>query len=135
MKWTEATKRPSLSTNFETNSSGCNTVCGRVVMMEAKNNVLTWIGTKKINKMGNNANLRAATNKALNEVTPTALQQRTGVASINLPVKLINKASTLTGTIETSALVVKSTPPSALANPKNVPPLWSKTKTRINGTQ
>jgi hypothetical protein len=112
MKWTGATKSPSLCTNFETNANVRNTVCGRVVMMEGKNNVFKCIGTKKINNMGNsNANNpRAATNKASNEVTPTALQQQNGVKSINLPVKLFNKVSTLTGTIETSALAVKSNP-------------------------
>jgi len=102
MKWTDATKPPSLSTNFETNSSGRNTVCDRVVMMKKKNNVCpcTCIGTTKTKTMGEIANPRAATNKTSNEMIKTALQPRSGGKSINVSVKLTNEVSTMTGTIE-----------------------------------
>ena len=116
MKWAGATKPPSLSTNyFETNSSGHNTVCVRVAMVKEKNNVkknnvFTCIGAKKIKKLGNIANPCAATKKALNEMTTTAVQAQNGIKSINLPVTLIHAVSTVTGTIKTSALAVKITP-------------------------
>jgi hypothetical protein len=110
MQWTGATKPQSFDANFKTNSSGRNTVCGRVVVMKAKNNVFTSIGAKKIKKLGNIANPCAATKKALNEMTTTAVQAQNGITPINLLVKSINEVSTVTGTIETVALAVKSTP-------------------------
>ena len=115
MQWTGETEPQSFDAIFETNSSGRNTVCGRVVVMKKKNNVkknnvFTCIGAKKIKKLGNIANPCAATKKALNEMTTTAVQAQNGIKSINLPATLIHAVSTVTGTIKTSALAVKITP-------------------------